>query len=44
MIKIIFWVFVAMLWSPFEVIYICFTQKVSKIGLLLSKKLNNENS
>jgi hypothetical protein len=42
MIKIIFFTFLAILWSMFECIYLIFTQKVSPIGMWIAENLNND--
>lgn len=38
--KEIFWLLVAMLWSPFELSQMLFTKKVSKIGIYIANKIN----
>jgi hypothetical protein len=38
--KIIFWIIIAILWSPFELLQMFFTKEVSKIGLFIADKIN----
>jgi hypothetical protein len=42
MIKIIKWLLIALVWSPFETIHIIITQRISSIGVHISSKLNNK--
>lgn len=39
--KIIFWTMISFIWSPFEVLHMILTQKISKIGCYIADKFNS---
>ena len=41
-LKLYFWIFISLLWSFFEMIYIIIFNKTSKTSRYISAKINNE--